>query len=139
MNGVTGAAAVDDLPFAAPIDRDGDRLHATAAKRGAVTRRVIEMHAPQAMRTMVAVLRAGNVEREFKPAVVAFEVGTPAGAVVGAEGIGVVVARLLGPKRMMRNEKTSVLAVVFPVMKKRLATRKRTGEGFVSRGPGRSP
>lgn len=110
-----GAAAVDDVPLVAAIDEDRDRLHASAAERGAVARRVVEVDAPEAVRAMIAVARAGGGEGKLRAAVAAAQ---PVG---GADGSAIVigfaggVSSRVGPARtVLRHGKTSVQAVVFP-------------------------
>ena len=56
-------AAMDDHPFAAAADADGDRLHAGAAlvEHGAVARPVVHVARPEAGGTVIAVLGAGRI------------------------------------------------------------------------------
>jgi hypothetical protein len=52
-----GATAVDNRPFAAAAHPDRHRFHRTAALGGAVAGGIVEMPAPQTLRTMVAMAR----------------------------------------------------------------------------------
>jgi hypothetical protein len=51
----TGAAAVDEGPFAVTFDPDADGFHGAAANGGAVAGGVIDMEGPEAPAAMVAV------------------------------------------------------------------------------------
>jgi hypothetical protein len=62
MNDPARPTAMHHVPLAVAVDGDGDRLHAAAAKRRAVARRVVEVHAPEAVRAVVAVARARRLE-----------------------------------------------------------------------------
>src|SRR6185503_4649458 len=58
---VAAATAVDEHPFAATAYRNGERFHPRAAVGGAVTGPLVDVFAPQAVRTMVAMRGAGGV------------------------------------------------------------------------------
>jgi hypothetical protein len=65
--------AVDEQLFAIVPGGDGDRLHRPATISGPIARAVIEMTAPEAVRAVVAVSRAGSGKRDFEAAMGATE------------------------------------------------------------------
>lgn len=77
MQLATARAAMDDDPFTVFAYADRDRLHRGAAFGGTVARRIVEVTAPQAIRTVVAVRGARRMQRDVEPAVATAEgVGT---------------------------------------------------------------
>jgi hypothetical protein len=66
---------VHDQPFAIGAGAYGDGFHAALTLRGAISGRVVQMHAPEAPGAMVAMARARRIEREFVAAMAAFEIG----------------------------------------------------------------
>jgi hypothetical protein len=101
MHNVAGAAAVNNVPFTTCVDGDRNRLHASATMRGTVARCVVKMHAPQAMRTMVAMACARCIKRKLKATVAAFKVRARTSAVMRACRIDGKIARPRSPKRMI--------------------------------------
>src|SRR5262249_34275903 len=69
----TAAAAVDEQPFAVAADGDAQRLHQRPAFGRAVTRRVVEVPAPQAQRAVVPMAGAGRAAGDVGAAVAAAE------------------------------------------------------------------
>jgi len=61
------AAPMDEDPFAIAANGDSDGLHGRAALRRTVTRTRVEMPAPQAVGTMVAMIRSRRVGRNVEP------------------------------------------------------------------------
>ena len=74
MDLVTPDAAVDEHPFAVPADGHGDGLHRRTAIRVPIARVVVvEVTAPEAVGTVVAMRGAGRVEPDVEAAVAASE------------------------------------------------------------------
>ena len=74
VDGKAALAPVHEQPLAVRAGADRDRLHAAAAVGGAVAWRIVEMNTPKAPGTMVAMARAGRIERELAAAVTAFQI-----------------------------------------------------------------
>ena len=71
---IAPGAAVDEDPLAVAADADGDRLHARAAVGRPIAGVVgVEVAAPQAVRAVVPMGRAGRGERHVQAAVAASE------------------------------------------------------------------
>jgi hypothetical protein len=74
MENLAAGASVNENPLSVSTHRDGDRLHERAAIRrpvpGAV---VVQMTAPQAVRTVVPMSGTEGVDRHIQPAVPASE------------------------------------------------------------------
>lgn len=86
-------AAVDKDPLATPSDCDGERFHGRAAVGVPVSGDIIvEVAAPEAIGTVIAVVGAGGVEGDVDPAVPAAE--RLAGGVVSA-----LVSASIGQRR----------------------------------------
>jgi hypothetical protein len=66
-------AAMDEHPLAALANGDPDRLHEGTAVGCAVTRGVVDVTTPQAVRTVVPVRGAERVVGNVEPAVAAAE------------------------------------------------------------------
>ena len=66
---LAGSAAVDDGPLALRPDPDRDRLHAATTRRPPVPGSLVDMSAPQTIRTMVAISGSGRsaVDRQSAP------------------------------------------------------------------------
>ena len=71
---VTSPASVDEHPFAIAADADGDRLHQRVAVGVAIARAVVvDVPAPQTVRAVVPVGRAGGLRGDVQPATAASE------------------------------------------------------------------
>lgn len=82
-------AAVDDRPFAAPTDLDGDGLHRFSAGAAAVAGLVVKMPRPETLGAVVAVPGAEGVRGDVVPAGDAGEIGRLARFVGhGCRGLG---------------------------------------------------
>src|SRR6266542_1541593 len=67
---ITTGAPVDEHPLPVSSHGDRDRLHGRTAVRVAIARSVVvEVPAPQTVRTMVPVLGTGGMDRHIKPTV----------------------------------------------------------------------
>jgi hypothetical protein len=64
---------MDQDPLAVLADGDRDRFHRGEAVGRPVTRVVVDMTTPEAVRTVVAMGRAGSVGGDVQPAMVAAE------------------------------------------------------------------
>src|SRR5688572_1922922 len=64
---------MDERPLAVAAHPDRDRLHARAARGAAVAGALVEVHAPETMRAVIAVLRARRARAHLGAAVAAAE------------------------------------------------------------------
>src|SRR6266496_1663383 len=66
---------MDQHPLTVPADGDRDRLHRREAVGRPVARVDVDVAAPEAVRTMIAMGGAGRVGRDVEPAMIAAECG----------------------------------------------------------------
>jgi hypothetical protein len=88
MELVAPAAPVDEHPLTRPADRDRDRFHQRAALRGSVARRLVDVTAPQAVRTVVAVRGSDALGGYVEAAMAASERTTGPSPIVAAWCMG---------------------------------------------------
>lgn len=86
-------AAMDEDPLAAAANRDGNRLHQRPALPVPVTRDVVvEVAAPQAVWTVIAMAGAGRVKGDVEPAV-------PAAECLAGRMVGALMSASIGQRR----------------------------------------
>lgn len=74
VDGMARLALMNQQPLAIRSSAYGDWLHAAATVRGAVTRRIIEVDAPKAPGTVIAMAGPRSVERKFAGTVSTFQI-----------------------------------------------------------------